>query len=113
MGRNPSSFNLSSHESEREEEAKTKAFIKSPKKEDRPVSAFFHTSFRELNSGYLTGTKATRTNRYGFGCTVNNCSYLTDIGLPSSVCLAVRMRNGLTENNAFTADTALCHNDTS
>ena len=82
------------------------------KKEGRPRSAFFHT-FSELNSGYLTGTKATRTNRYGFGCTVNNCSYLTDIGLPSSVGLTMGMGYCLSENNALSTDAALCHIDTS
>jgi len=77
------------------------------------MPVFFNTIFRKLNSGYLAGTKATRTNCNGLGCTVNNCSDLTDVGLPSSVCVAVRVRNGVTENNALATDTTLCHNDTS
>ena len=74
------------------------------------MPVFFKQYFK-LNSGYLAGTKATGANSNGLRCTVNNCSYLTDVGLPSSVCVAVRVGNGVTENNALAADTALCHNE--
>ena len=57
----------------------------------------------------LARTQATRTNCNGCGSTVNDCLYLTDIGLPSSVGLTVRVRYVLTENNAFSTNTALCH----
>ena len=77
------------------------------------MPVFFNTIFRKLNSGYLTGAKATGANSYGLRSTVYNCSYLTDVGLPSSVCAAVRVGNGVTENNALATDTAFCHNDTS
>ena len=46
-------------------------------------------------------------------CTVNNCFYLADIGLPGSVGFTVRVGNCLSENNALSADAAFCHNDTS
>ena len=46
-------------------------------------------------------------------CTVNNCLYLTDIRLPGSVGLTVRVGNVVTESNALTADAALSHFDTS
>ena len=39
--------------------------------------------------------------------------YLANIGLPGSVGLSVRVRNVLTEDNAFAADTTFCHFDTS
>ena len=61
----------------------------------------------------LAGTKATRTNCNGLGCTVNDRSYLTDIGLPCSVGLTMRVRDRLSEDNALSANAALCHIDTS
>ena len=65
--------------------------------------------YAKLSTVNLTGTKATGANSNGLGSTVNNCLYLTDVGLPGSVGLAVRVRNVLTENNAFSTNTALCH----
>ena len=41
------------------------------------------------------------------------CLNLTDVGLPRSVGLTVRVRNVMTEGHALTADTALSHFDTS
>ena len=67
----------------------------------------------KLSAVNLAGTKATRTYSNGLRCTVNNCSYLTNVGLPGSVCLAMRVRNGLTENNSLSANAALCHINTS
>ena len=66
-----------------------------------------------LRSGNLAVTQTTRANCYGLGCTVNNCLYLANIGLPRSVGLTVRVGNGLSENDALSADAALCHIDTS
>ena len=40
---------------------------------------------------------------------VNNCLNLTDIRLPGSVGLTVRVRNVVTKGNALTADTAFSH----
>ena len=45
--------------------------------------------------------------------TVYNCLYLANVRLPGSVGLAVRVRYVVTESNALSADTALCHLDTS
>ena len=61
----------------------------------------------------FAGTKATGTNCNGLRCTVNDRLYLADIGFPSSVCFAMWVRNGLTENYSLSANTALCHIDTS
>ena len=68
---------------------------------------------RDLRSGNLAVAQTTGANCNGLGCTVNNCLYLADIGLPSSVRFTMRVGNCLSENNTFSADTALCHNDTS
>ena len=67
----------------------------------------------QLNSGNFARTKATRANSNGLGCAINHSSYLTDVGLPSSVCFTMRVRNCLSEDNALSANTALCHIDTS
>lgn len=57
----------------------------------------------------LSGTKATGANINSGVCTVNNCLNLTDVRLPGSVSLAVRVGNVVTKGNALTADTALSH----
>ena len=62
--------------------------------------------YRALN---LTGTEASCTDVNMTGGTVNNSLYLTDVGLPSSVGLSVRVGNVMTERNALAADFALCH----
>ena len=61
-----------------------------------------------MNSGssLLHGAQATGTN---VDCFAAFQFYFANIGLPGSVGFAVRVRNVLTENNAFTTDTALCH----
>ena len=69
--------------------------------------------YAKLSTVNLTGTKATGANSNGLGSTVNNCLYLTDVGLPGSVGLAVRVGNVVTKGNALAADTALSHFDTS
>lgn len=67
-------------------------------------------SSNNLNgSCYLTGTKTTGANVNGLVSTVNNSLNLSDVGLPCSVCLTVRVRNIKTENNALAANIAFCH----
>ena len=61
----------------------------------------------------LAGTETTGTNVNGLVGTVNNCRHLSDVGLPGSVGLAVRVGNVMTEGHALAADTALSHFDTS
>ena len=61
----------------------------------------------------LSGTKATRTNANGGMSTVYNCLNLTNVRLPGSVGLAVRVRNVMSKGNALAANTALSHFDTS
>ncbi len=58
---------------------------------------------------YLTGTKATRAYVYAGVRTVNYCLNLTNVRLPGSVSLTVRVRNVVTKGNALTANTALSH----
>jgi len=67
------------------------------------------TQVENLCAAYLTGTKATRANVYSFGSAVYNSLNSTNVGLPSSVCSTVRVRYGLTENNALSANFAFCH----
>jgi len=45
--------------------------------------------------------------------TVNYCLYLTDVGLPGSVGLTVRVGNVMSKGNALTANATLSHFDTS
>ena len=66
-----------------------------------------------LRAGNFARAKATRANRHGRGGTVNDSLYLADIGLPRTVGLAMGVGNVLTEHNALSANTALCHIDTS
>ena len=61
----------------------------------------------------LSGTKATRANANGGVSTVYNCLNLTNVRLPGSVGLAVRVRNVMSKGNALAANTALSHFDTS
>lgn len=61
----------------------------------------------------LAGTKATGANVNGRVRAVDNCLDLTDVGLPGSVGFAVRVRDVVTEGNAFAANAAFCHFDTS
>ena len=58
-------------------------------------------------------TKATGAYANGGMSSVNNSLYLTDIGLPGSVSLAVGVGNVMSKGNALAADGALCHFDTS
>ena len=67
----------------------------------------------DLRSVDLARTQATGANGYGLRGTVHDCFYLTDVGLPSSVGLAMRVRYRLSEDNSLSANAALCHIDTS
>ena len=70
-------------------------------------------AFDALYTLDLSGTKATGANRNGGMSTVNDCLYLTDIRLPGSVGLTVRVGYVVTKSHALTADAALSHFDTS
>ena len=61
----------------------------------------------------LHGTQAAGTYGDRLGIAADGNLYLADIGLPTSVGLAVGVRNGLTEYNALSANTTFCHIDTS
>ena len=82
--------------------------MKSPLKGASAECGFIYASFN-LCAAYLTGTKATRANVYSFGSAVYNSLNSTNVGLPTSVCSTVRVRYGLTENNALSANFAFCH----
>jgi len=70
-------------------------------------------SFLELSALDLSGTKATGANVNGSVSSVYNCLYPADVGLPTSVGLAVRVRNVMSKGNALAANTALSHFNTS
>ena len=57
----------------------------------------------------LHGAQATGTYGDSLGSAADRNLYLADVGLPTSVGLAVGVRNVLTEHNAFVADAAFCH----
>ena len=61
----------------------------------------------------LSGTKATGANCNSSVTTVYNRLNLTDVGLPGSVCLTVRVRHVVSENYALTANATLSHFSTS
>ena len=69
--------------------------------------------FQPLSAFDLSGTKAARANVNGTVSTVNNCFYLTNIRLPGSVGLTVRVGNVVSEGNALTANATFSHFDTS
>ena len=79
-----------------------------------PAGFHFLTDTPILSSAfYFTRTQAARANVHGSVSTLNNRLNTTNIGFPSSVGFAVRVRYVVTKHNAFTADTAFCHTDTS
>jgi hypothetical protein len=73
----------------------------------------FAEFFRPLSTLDLSRAKATGANVNGTVSTVNNCLYLTDVGLPGSVGLTVRVGNVMSKGNALTANATLSHFDTS
>ena len=66
-------------------------------------------SMKNSRSFNLAGAEATGTNVYRRVGAAHNSLHLADVGLPGSVSLAVRVRNGVTEYHAFSANAALCH----
>ena len=74
---------------------------------------FIRLVAKSLRSVDFAGTQTTGANSNGLRRTVNDCLYLANIGLPSSVGLTMRVGNGLSENDTLSADAALCHIDTS
>ena len=70
-------------------------------------------AFDTLDTLNLTGAKATGANIYGSVSAVYFSFNSTNVGLPGSVGLAVRVRNVMSKGNALAADTALSHFDTS
>ena len=67
----------------------------------------------DLGTLDLSGAKATGADVYCRVGSVNNGLYLTNVRLPSSIGLTVRVGNVMSEGNALTANTALSHFDTS
>ena len=53
--------------------------------------------------------EATGANSDGLGSAVDDSLYLTNIGLPGSVGVTIRVGNALSENNALSANFTLCH----
>lgn len=70
------------------------------------AAAGIHPSDR---SGDFVGTETTGTNRNGLRRTVYHGLDSSDIGLPGSVGFSVGVGHIVTEHNAFTANTAFCH----
>ena len=65
--------------------------------------------FFVLRSCHEVRTKATGANIHTLMCAVYNCLNLSDIGLPSAICLSVRVRNLQAESNALSTDFTFCH----
>ena len=63
----------------------------------------------ELLFALAHGAEATSTNRESLGSAVNNCLYLTNVGLPGSVGMTVGVRYIFSEYNALSANFTLCH----
>lgn len=76
-------------------------------------SSIFYVSKQKPTESNRTGnfvrTQATGANIDRLVRAADNCLYTTDIGLPGSVGLSVRVRNIVTEGNTLAADLALCH----
>ena len=66
-------------------------------------------TYSKSSAGYLARTHATRAYRNRCGSSVNDSFDLTNIGLPSSVSLAVGVGNVLTKGNALSANATFCH----
>ena len=76
-------------------------------------SSIFYVSKQKPTESNRTGnfvrTQAMGANIDRLVRAADNCLYTTDIGLPGSVGLSVRVRNIVTEGNTLAADLALCH----
>ena len=57
----------------------------------------------------LHRAQATGANRNSLRVATDGNLNLADVGLPTSLGLAVRVRNVLAEHDTFAADTAFCH----
>ena len=57
----------------------------------------------------LHRAQATGANRKRFRIATDGNLNLADIGLPTSLGLAVRVRNVLTKHDTFAANTTFCH----
>ena len=68
-------------------------------------------SLRERDAGLrlLHRAQATGANRNSLRVAPDGNLNLADIGLPTSLGLAVRVGNVLAEHDTFAADTAFCH----
>ena len=73
-----------------------------------PIRSVFFMS-KKCDSSLLHRAQATSANRNRLSVSVDRNLYLANIGLPTSVGLAVGVRYVLTEHNAFSADRAFCH----
>jgi hypothetical protein len=63
----------------------------------------------ELLFALAHGAEATSTNRESLGSAVDNCLYLTNVGLPGSVGMTVGVRYIFSKYNALSANFTLCH----
>ena len=67
----------------------------------------------QLRSFDLTGAQATSADVYRLVRAFYHSLNSADVGLPGTIGLAVGVRNVMSESNALTAYTTLCHFDTS
>ena len=74
------------------------------------MSAYnFMHNYKFYNLCLLHRAKATGANRNGLGIATDGNLHLADVGLPTSLRLAVGVGNVLAEHDTLAADTALCH----
>ncbi len=57
----------------------------------------------------LAGTQAAGAYVNGLSCAVYDSLNASDVGLPGSIGLSVRMGNSLSELNSLSTNAALCH----
>ena len=67
--------------------------------------------YNKLSSCNLVGTKTTWAYAYCLGRAIYNCLYLSDIGLPYSVCFTVGVRNIKAESHTLAAEFTFSHSD--
>ena len=83
--------------------------LREKNKADETVCLVFKKRFALDSALDLAGTETTGTYVNRLRGSVNNSLHLSDVGLPGSVGLAVRVRNVVTEGHALVAYAALCH----
>ena len=91
-------------------QGRLRAILLKRNKKRRFSKAAFFKALRALD---LAGAQATGAYVNGRVRTVNDCLHLADVGLPSSVGLAVGVGYVVTEGHALAANAAICHFDTS